>query len=107
MLRVKPGEESLMCMRLVSTVKLTIRCHPKVSKVMGSPSCMGTFVDRRGVTSCERSLVGVSDLIQDPASLPMTAVKGASWIPGKSCKFYTRDIRIPLILTVMRSLTGA
>lgn len=60
---------------------------------MGSPSCMGTFVDRRGVTSCERSLVGVSDLIQGSRVFTYDCCKGASWIPGKSCKFYTRDIR--------------
>ena len=59
----------------------------------GKPFMYGDFCGQRGVTSCERSRVGVSDLIQGSHVFTCDGCKGASWIPGKASRFYTRDIR--------------
>ena len=92
---VKPGEEFpwCACMPCINSQANNKESPPRSPRWWGSPSCMGTFVDRRGVTSCERSLVGVSDLIQGSHVFTCDCCKGASWIPGKGCKFYTRDIQ--------------
>lgn len=92
---VKPGEEFPWCayMPCINSQANNEASPPRSPRWWGSPSCVGTLVDRRGVTSWERSLVGVSDLIQGSHVFTCDCCKGASWIPGKGCKFYIRDIR--------------
>lgn len=65
--------------------KLPVRSHSQDSEVTRSPSCMETLTDRRVVTSRERTLGGVSSIIQ---GFPFfTRVIAISALPGFQERF--------------------